>query len=60
MKPPIDDELVERCARAGYAAAPQAAQYPWERLSRHTWTKHFFRAVARAVLTEAVTPQGTP
>ena len=53
----ISDDLVERCARAAYAAI-MADAHPsratWDELGE--WRKRIHRIQARAVLTEALQP----
>ena len=55
--PLITDDLVERCARAAYAAI-MAGAHPsratWDELGE--WRRHIHRVQARAVLTEALRP----
>ena len=55
--PLIPDDLVERCARAAYAAI-MADAHPsratWDELGE--WRRRIHRVQARAVLTEALRP----
>ena len=58
MKPPISDELVERCARAAYKADRPATGGDWDR--EGDAYRELYRITARAVLTEALRPAPDP